>query len=66
MLLYKDLKEWADYGITFDNLDSNGVGIRFDNAFETFDMREYKTFAADYVSPQNYVAIGYLTSNKPY
>jgi len=66
MLLYKDLKEWADFGITFDNLDSAGVGIRYDNAFETFDMRDYPTYEADYISPQNYVAIGYLTSNKQY
>lgn len=67
--IYKDLEEWADWGIRLDNaIDSNSTAITFDNKYETYDHRRYQTYAPDnaqYVEP-NYVDVGYLVDDKTY
>ena len=63
MGVYKNLKEWSDWGITFDNLDSATVAVTFDNGFETYDMRRFQTYDRIYVE-EDYVARGYHVDNK--
>jgi len=63
---YKDLKEWADWGITYDNtLDSNATAITFDNTYERYDMRNFQTYRSDqgqFVAP-GYIKQGYILNS---
>ena len=63
MGVYKNLKEWSDWGVTYDNLDSATVAITFDNTFETYDMRKFDTYRRIYIE-EDYVARGYHVDNK--
>lgn len=64
--IYKNLKEWADWGITFDNtIDSNATAITFDNKYETYDQRRFDTYRSDqgqYTAP-GYVKGGYILNS---
>jgi len=66
---YKNLKEWADWGVRFDNaIDSNAVGITMDNSVLTYDHRKFSTYAPDnqqYVNP-GYVDVDYLVDDIAY
>lgn len=66
---YKNLKEWADWGVRFDNaIDSNAVGITMDNSYETYDHRKFSTYEPDnqqYVNP-GYVDVDYLVDDIAY
>lgn len=66
ILHYKDLEEWADWGITLDNaIDSNATAITFDNTFETYDHRRFQSYRSDqgqYVAP-GYVNGGYILNS---
>lgn len=40
--MYSDIEELGGYTQTFDDSDSAGSAIRFDNTFDTFDQRQYQ------------------------